>query len=66
MKDTFAFSPYISATAKQNRLMLRKLMMDTGFAPFDVEWWHYSYGDKEWAKYYAKPVAIYEQIEFTA
>lgn len=65
VKDTFVFSPYISATAKQNRLMLRELMMDAGLAPFDGEWWHFSYGDKEWAKYYAKPAAIYEQIEFS-
>lgn len=62
--DSYTFSPFISAVAKQNRALLRKVMLQTGFAPFDGEWWHFSYGDKEWAKYYNRPNAIYKQIEF--
>ncbi len=31
------------------------------FAPFWGEWWHYSFGDCEWATYYEKPNAIYSQ-----
>lgn len=62
--DSFTFSPFISLEAKKNRQLLRNIMMETGFAPYDGEWWHFSYGDKEWAKYYQKPFAIYEQIEF--
>jgi D-alanyl-D-alanine dipeptidase len=41
-------------------------MLGVGFAPFDGEWWHFSYGDKEWAAYYNKPNAVYEQIDFSA
>lgn len=63
-KDSFVFSPFISKEAQDNRLLLRRVMMDVGFAPFDGEWWHFSYGDKEWAAYYKKPFAIYDQIEF--
>lgn len=62
--DSFTFSPFVSKQAQENRQLLRKLMMDIGFAPFDGEWWHFSYGDKEWAKYYNKPFAFFEQIEF--
>jgi diaminopimelate epimerase len=40
---------------------LRMLMLERGFAPFEGEWWHFSYGDKEWAAYFDKPNAIYEQ-----
>jgi D-alanyl-D-alanine dipeptidase len=62
--DSFTFSPFVGKAAYDNRQLLRNTMMEIGFAPFDGEWWHFSYGDKEWAKYYAKPCAIYEQIEF--
>jgi D-alanyl-D-alanine dipeptidase len=64
VKDSFTFSPFISKVAQDSRQLLRKVMMEAGFAPFDGEWWHFSYGDKEWAKYYQKPYALYEQTEF--
>lgn len=63
--DAFTFSPYISKQAQKNRQLLRNILIQVGFAPFDGEWWHFSYGDKEWAKYYNMQNAIYEQIEFS-
>ena len=65
VNDSFTFSPFISYRAQENRRLLRSIMMEVGFAPFDGEWWHFSYGDKEWAKFYSKPCAIYEQVEFS-
>jgi len=62
--DSYTFSPYISEEARRNRMLLRSAMMGAGFAPFDGEWWHFSYGDKEWARYYNQPAAFYEQLEF--
>lgn len=62
-KKSYTFAPSISDEAKSNRLLLRLLMMKRGFAPFDGEWWHFSYGDKEWAYYYEKENAIYEQLD---
>lgn len=56
------FSPDISQQQRQNRILLREALMQEGFAPFNGEWWHFSYGDKEWATFYGKPHAIYEQI----
>ncbi|QQR69366.1 MAG: hypothetical protein IPI58_01405 [Alphaproteobacteria bacterium] len=41
-------------------------MTSVGFAPFDGEWWHFSYGDREWAKYYGRSHAIYSQIAFSS
>ena len=64
-KDSFTFSPFVSKKAQDNRRLLRRTMMEVGFAPFDGEWWHFSYGDKEWAKYYKKPAAIYDQLDFS-
>lgn len=48
-------------TEKQygNRMMLCQVMLEAGFAPYFTEWWHYSYGDQLWAKFYDKPHAIY-------
>lgn len=63
--DSLTFSPFITKDAWDNRQLLRRIMMGVGFAPFDGEWWHFSYGDKEWAKYYGMHSAIYEQIEFS-
>ena len=62
--DTFTFSPFISKEGWNNRQLLRRVMMQAGFAPFDGEWWHFSYGDKEWARYYGKLAALYWQMDF--
>jgi D-alanyl-D-alanine dipeptidase len=61
-KTTFTFSPFIGKEAWNNRQLLRYVMLSAGFAPFDGEWWHFSYGDREWAFYYKKPYAIYNQL----
>ncbi len=55
----------VGQEAFKNRLLLRSVMMAAGFAPFDGEWWHFSYGDKEWAYYYNQPVALYTQADFS-
>jgi len=60
-KNCYVFAP-MDNVARRNRLLLRKVMMRAGFAPFDGEWWHFSYGDREWAYYYKKPRAIYNQL----
>ena len=52
----------ISEEARENRRILREAMMAEGFAPYDGEWWHFCYGDKEWAFYYKKNKALYNQI----
>jgi zinc D-Ala-D-Ala dipeptidase len=64
--NTFTFSPFVSKTAWENRQLLRRVMMGVGFAPFDGEWWHFSYGDKEWARYYRQGCALYSQVGFVA
>lgn len=61
-RDSFTFSPFISRAAWENRQLLRRAMMAAGFAPYDGEWWHFSYGDKEWARYHRKPGALYDQV----
>lgn len=42
----------LTSKQKKNRSLLHKVMLGAGFAPFEYEWWHFSYGDKTWAEYY--------------
>ena len=50
-------SPEIApdSAAKKNRKLLRDVMTAQGFAPYDGDFSHFSYGDKEWAFYSATP-----------
>ena len=56
------WNPDINQEDRKQRMILRTCMMQAGFAPFDGEYWHFSFGDKEWASYYKKPAALYRQF----
>ena len=56
------FSSLISEKAMENRLLLRSVMIEQGFAPYNGEWWHFSFGDREWAAFYGMPGAIYGPV----
>ena len=58
----YYYSEEISKEAIENRKLLRKIMLEEDFAPYDGEWWHFSYGDREWAFYYKKNKALYSQV----
>lgn len=47
----------------KNRMMFKEIMESVGFANYFEEWWHYSYGDQEWAKTRNEPNAIYGSVE---
>ena len=38
--------PRITAEQRANRYRLRSLMIDAGFKPYDLEWWHFSIADE--------------------
>ena len=57
------FAPDISDEAKRNRMLLRSLMMNEGFLPFDGEWWHYDFGNKEWALQVGQDRALYSAVD---
>ena len=57
------FSEEISGEEFANRMILRNLFVEAGFSPFDGEWWHFSYGDREWAyNQPSKTIAHYGQV----
>lgn len=62
--DSYAYCPFISDEATLNRKLLRTIMQSADFAPYDGEWWHFSYGDREWAAYYDEPLAFFTQLEY--
>ncbi|MFC1647481.1 M15 family metallopeptidase [Patescibacteria group bacterium] len=47
----------------KNRMMFKKIMEAAGFANYFEEWWHYSYGDQEWAKTRGESKALYGSVE---
>lgn len=36
-------------TARSNRRLLYNLMTSVGFVNYQCEWWHYAYGERQWA-----------------
>jgi D-alanyl-D-alanine dipeptidase/diaminopimelate epimerase len=56
------FGSGITVSQRRFRQILLDEMMSVGFAPFLGEWWHFSYGDKEWAAYYGRTEALYGPI----
>lgn len=56
------FDECLSDAQKKNRKLLHDLMVAAEFAPFYGEWWHFSYGDREWAAFYNKK-ALYGAID---
>ena len=57
------YSNRLTSEQVKNRKLLHDAMVGEGFAPFYGEWWHFSYGDREWAAFYGKE-ALYDTIDF--
>ncbi len=58
----FTFAEGLTPAQQENRALLRRAMVAAGFAPFNGEWWHFSYGDREWALVWDAPAALYTQL----
>ena len=56
------YSTHISTEELENRLLLHDLMLEEGFAPCYKKWWHFSYGDLEWAAFYNLSESLYSPI----
>lgn len=52
-----------SVELHKNRMLLQKVMMDAGFINYEEEWWHFSYGTKEWAEKTGADFAVYGSVE---
>lgn len=49
--------------ARDNRRLLVSTMENAGFSNYPSEWWHFDYGNKNWAKRKGKQCEIYGYIE---
>lgn len=49
LTETFPNGDFLTSRQKENRLILFNAMENAGFANYFAEWWHYSYGEIEWA-----------------
>lgn len=58
------FTSGLTVQQKKNRKILLNAMLEMDFAPFYGEWWHFSYGDREWAWQKRKKMAIYAPVDF--
>lgn len=47
----------------KNRMLFKKIMEEAGFVNYFEEWWHFSYGDQEWAKAKGELKAVYGSME---
>jgi len=63
-KKIKTFSEHISKTQSANRQLLHDILVQQDFAPFYGEWWHFSYGDREWAAFYGKKKSLYSPLDF--
>lgn len=52
-------SELIDSSQRKNRIFLIEKMFRVGFTNYPGEWWHFMFGDREWAAYEGKPNAIY-------
>ncbi len=59
--DYFEVQEYNGSIIRKNRRILKKAMESAGFTNLPSEWWHYDYGDQNWAKY-SGGNAIYKGI----
>lgn len=53
----------LAQTERDLRVILYGAMVLAGFINFPLEWWHYSYGDMEWALHTDHKQTLYDSVE---
>lgn len=61
-ESSMHYTGKLSQTARQLRSWLAFSMLSVGFAPHPDEWWHWSFGDDNWARYFGWDYAIYDEV----
>ncbi len=63
-KNASANAPNLSETAIANRTLLNDVLSSVGFINYPSEWWHYSFGDRLWARLTHSEIAFFKSVEF--
>lgn len=56
---TCYFDAAVSVEARWNRTVMAKALEEVGLVNYPTEWWHWSYGDRYWARATGATAAIY-------
>ena len=48
---------------RKNRLILREALTKAGFVNYPSEWWHYSFGDRLWARLTGSEIAVFGKLD---
>jgi D-alanyl-D-alanine dipeptidase len=59
------FGDKLTAEQMSNRMLLCQVMTEAGFMPFFGEFWHFMYGDREWAFLSGLPTSLYDRVDFS-
>lgn len=55
--------PLVTVEQRHNRAVLCTVLTAVGFRNTPLEWWHFSYGDLEWALHSSQTATIYDSTE---
>lgn len=61
--QTADFDYPVSLEARHHRLILREALQKAGFVNYPSEWWHYSFGDRLWARLTKSAIAFFAPID---
>ena len=56
------FGEGLTTEEMSNRMILYQVMTEAGFMPFFGEYWHFMYGDREWAYFSGTDESLYSNI----
>ncbi|MET1534747.1 M15 family metallopeptidase [Burkholderia sola] len=59
----YTHNPFISRPAAANRKILIDALPRAGFTNYPSEWWHWSFGDRDWAVMQNESPAIYGPVD---
>lgn len=62
-EESYTEHPSVTGKPRGNRLFLKEILEEEEFFNIPTEWWHYSFGNSEWAVYGRKRQAIYGPVE---
>ena len=62
-ENSNTWAPGISDAAKKNRKILVDALESEGFINYSSEWWHFSYGDHQWAYLTNNDEAVFGPID---
>ena len=61
--ESYTACEAISEEGKKNRQLLKTVLEDVGFVNYPSEWWHYSFGDRLWARLTGSALAIFGKVD---